>query len=361
VTAAFGPESIEDREPSPGYIDGSLNRRHYRAERKVQGTPYVMVHRGDRARLEAGEGARFEPGVVCLMGGNHRADWVTTFAVREVYGLPGAYVGNPTSRGDVRVGPGARIGEGTWMVSGVRVGAGATVRPYSIVTRDVPAGATVAGSPAAVVDGPTDPDAAPERPTPRGRPLRNRLRSLAGRLDPTAVTWNDVPARLSTYPPEVLDMGRASYDAPRIYGPPGGGHHVVIGAYCSLAWDAEILVDPSAWPDGTASPDDPRLRVELGHDIWLARRAKVLGGVRVGHGAIIATGAVVADDVRPYAIVAGNPAREVGRRFSDEQVEGLLEVAWWEWSEATVQERYLELCSSDIDGFVARYRGAGRG
>jgi acetyltransferase-like isoleucine patch superfamily enzyme len=356
VTAAFGPEEIADRDPAPDYIDGALTDRHYRAH-KVQGTPYVMVHRGDRARVVAEPGARFEPDVVCLTGGNHRADWVTTFAVREVYGLPGAYVGNPTSRGDVHIGPGATIGEGAWLVSGVHVGARATVRPYSVVTRDVPAGATVGGAPAAVVvDG--DPAGSPaERAVAEGRPLRDRLRSWAGRLHAPAVPWNDFPAQLSTYPAEVLEIGTASYDAPRIYGPPGGGHHVVIGAYCSLAWDAEILVDPSAWPEGTGSPDDPRLRVELGHDIWLARRAKVLGGVRVGHGAIIATGAVVADDVRPYAIVAGNPAREVGRRFTDEQVEGLLEVAWWDWPEDVVQARYRELCDSDIDGFLARHRG----
>ena len=130
-----------------------------------------------------------------------------------------------------------------------------------------------------------------------------------------------------------------------------------IGAYCSMAWDAEILVDPGAWPaDDPGPPDRSRLRVVLGHDVWLTRMAKVLGGVTVGTGAIIANGAVVTEDVRPYAIVAGNPAREVGRRFTDEQVEGLLEVAWWDWPEATVRERYAELCSDDIDGFLARHR-----
>lgn len=354
-------DALDDRAPAPEYIDGTLTDAHYRAGRAVRGTPYVMVHRGDRARVVAHDGAAFGRDVVCLTGGNHRAEWITTFAVREVYDLPDAYVGNPWSRGDIEIGAGASIGEGTWLVSGVRVGPGASVRPYSMVTRDVPPGATVGGCPATVVDGPTDATPVLDRPTPPRRPLRDRLRSLAGRLDPSSITWNDFPAQPTTYPPEVLDLGTASYDAPRVYGPPDGGHHVRIGAYCSLAWDAEILVDPSAWPDGTSSPDDPRLRVELGHDIWLARRAKVLGGVTVGHGAIIATGAVVTEDVRPYAIVAGNPAREVGRRFRDEQVEGLLEVGWWDWSEATVRERYRELCDGDVDGFIARHTGEARG
>ena len=151
-------DRIEDRTPAPDYIDGSLTDRHYRAGRGGRGRPYVMVHRGDRARVVAEAGARFGPEVVCLTGGNHRTDWVTTFALREVYDLPGAYVGNPTSRGDVVVGARATVGEGSWIVSGVRIGREAEVRPYAIVTRDVPDGATVAGSPAVVSAG--DPRAA---------------------------------------------------------------------------------------------------------------------------------------------------------------------------------------------------------
>ena len=212
------------------------------------------------------------------------------------------------------------------------------------------------GAPPRWCDGDADAEHAADRASAPGRPWRDRLRSLAARLDPSAVTWSDFPTQIRSYPPEILTLGRASYRPPLIFGPPEGGHHVEIGAYCSMAWDAEILVDPGAWPaDDPGPPDRSRLRVVLGHDIWLTRMAKVLGGVTVGTGAIIANGAVVTEDVRPYAIVAGNPAREVGRRFTDEQVEGLLEVAWWDWPETTVRERYAELCSDDIDGFLARH------
>ena len=93
----------------------------------------------------------------------------------------------------------------------------------------------------------------------------------------------------------------------------------------------------------------------------MARRAKLLGGVRIGTGAVVAAGAVVSDDIRPYAIVAGNPAREIARRFTDEQVEGLLEVAWWDWPHDEVVARAEELCSTDVDGFLARHGGARRG
>ena len=69
----------------------------------------------------------------------------------------------------------------------------------------------------------------------------------------------------------------------------------------------------------------------VGHDVWLGYSALVLPGVTIGHGAVVAAGSVVARDVPPYAVVAGNPARVVRSRFSEEDVERLLRAAWWYW------------------------------
>ena len=63
----------------------------------------------------------------------------------------------------------------------------------------------------------------------------------------------------------------------------------------------------------------PQNSVEIGDDVWIGYGAVVLSGIKVGRGAIIAAGAVVSADVAPYVIVAGNPAREVGSRFSLDQ------------------------------------------
>lgn len=54
--------------------------------------------------------------------------------------------------------------------------------------------------------------------------------------------------------------------------------------------------------------------IEIGNDVWLATRAVVLPGARIGDGAIVAAGAVVKGDVPAMAIVAGSPARIVGQR-----------------------------------------------
>ena len=76
----------------------------------------------------------------------------------------------------------------------------------------------------------------------------------------------------------------------------------------------------------------------VGNDVWLGYRALVLPGVTIGHGSIVAAASVVASDVPPYAIVGGNPARVIRRRYEDEDVERLLRTAWWDWPVELVTE-----------------------
>jgi acetyltransferase-like isoleucine patch superfamily enzyme len=58
-------------------------------------------------------------------------------------------------------------------------------------------------------------------------------------------------------------------------------------------------------------------RVVIEDHVWIGMRAMVLPGVTIGRGAVIAAGAVVTKDVAPLDIVAGIPARPVGRRALD--------------------------------------------
>ncbi|MDO8879940.1 MAG: DapH/DapD/GlmU-related protein [Coriobacteriia bacterium] len=64
----------------------------------------------------------------------------------------------------------------------------------------------------------------------------------------------------------------------------------------------------------------PRDRVFIGEDVWIGFGAVVLSGIEVGRGAIIAAGAVVTSDVRPYDMVGGSPATVLGRRFTDDEI-----------------------------------------
>lgn len=100
----------------------------------------------------------------------------------------------------------------------------------------------------------------------------------------------------------------------------------------------------------------PALRTTIGADVWVADGAFVKAGVTIGHGAIVGMGAVVTRDVPPYAIVAGNPARVIRRRFDEDVVAGLLHSQWWTWSDAQLAE-YGALMN-DPRAFLAQFNGS---
>jgi acetyltransferase-like isoleucine patch superfamily enzyme len=69
--------------------------------------------------------------------------------------------------------------------------------------------------------------------------------------------------------------------------------------------------------------------VRVGHGVWIGCNAMVLRGAEVGNGAVIAAGTVVAGDVPPYTVVAGNPGRVVRDRLDPELAALVDETEWW--------------------------------
>jgi virginiamycin A acetyltransferase len=129
-----------------------------------------------------------------------------------------------------------------------------------------------------------------------------------------------------------------------------GPERLYVGRFCAIASGVRFPVPgasyadvgPLTFPFGVFGPPwettldlvmlaPSRGDTVVGHDAWLGCSALVLPGVRIGHGAVVVAGRVVARDVSPYAVVAGNPARVVPWRFSEDDVERLLRAAWWNW------------------------------
>jgi acetyltransferase-like isoleucine patch superfamily enzyme len=169
----------------------------------------------------------------------------------------------------------------------------------------------------------------------------------------------------------TLVMGNMSYYAPNVVKYKGDTGRVIIGNFASVAPDADFYVGglhrvewvslyglramlelPGAYEDGFTHG---RGDIVVGSDTWITNGCTVMSGVTIGDGAVVGTKAVVAKDVRPYAIVVGNPAKEIGRRFSDAQVEALLRIKWWDWPTELVKARVDALSSPDIDAFIAQF------
>ncbi len=124
-----------------------------------------------------------------------------------------------------------------------------------------------------------------------------------------------------------------------------------IGAFCSIASHVTIggVAHPvhfvSTSPVFLSHKDSikakfarhdylPMLKTTIGHDVWIGEGAFIKAGVCIGTGAVVGMGAVVTKDVPSYAIVAGNPARVIRKRFSDEMIQSLLATAWWNKGDA---------------------------
>lgn len=167
----------------------------------------------------------------------------------------------------------------------------------------------------------------------------------------------------------ALVMGPHSYGQPRLRRYLGDTATVRVGSFVSIADNVEFIpggnhrVDwvstyPFRWMfqlPGALTDGHPHSKgnIVVGNDVWIATGARILSGVTIGDGAVIAAGAIVTKDVRPYSVVAGSPATEVCRRFSEDQIDALERVRWWDWPIDVIVDHVGLLCSADIDAFLA--------
>ncbi|MBQ6886190.1 MAG: CatB-related O-acetyltransferase [Lachnospiraceae bacterium] len=90
-----------------------------------------------------------------------------------------------------------------------------------------------------------------------------------------------------------------------------------------LSYIDEQIFEEFTYVDGTG------VSVVIGNDVWIGADAKIMQGVTIGDGAVVAAGALVLKDVEPYEIVAGIPAKTIKYRFDEEDRRWLMELQWW--------------------------------
>ena len=146
--------------------------------------------------------------------------------------------------------------------------------------------------------------------------------------------------------------------------------HAEIGKFTSIAGDVKIgmgthslnLISTSPifteGKNGTGhswienSTIIPYKRVKVGNDVWIGEGVMILGGVSIGDGAVIGAGAIVTKNVPPYAIVGGVPAKIIRYRFSEEQIEALLKLKWWDKPEKSLKENIYFFQNRDINAAI---------
>jgi acetyltransferase-like isoleucine patch superfamily enzyme len=145
-----------------------------------------------------------------------------------------------------------------------------------------------------------------------------------------------------------------------------------VGAFCSIAEDVVFLLGgahrpdwvttsplrilmrlPGAGSDGTPVSDGD---ITINNDVWIAYGATIGSGVHIGDGAVVAARSVVLEDVPPYAVVAGAPARVIRYRFDEETRERLLALRWWDWPDDRIRDAVPLLCSGDVRSLL-EWRG----
>ncbi len=94
--------------------------------------------------------------------------------------------------------------------------------------------------------------------------------------------------------------------------------------------------------------------VEIGNDVWIGESSRIMSGVKVGDGAMVAAGSVVTKDVPPFAMVAGNPARIKYFRFNKGIIKKLLNIKWWNWDLGLIKERIEDF--KDINKLIKKYK-----
>lgn len=146
-----------------------------------------------------------------------------------------------------------------------------------------------------------------------------------------------------------------------------------MGSFCSIASNVRAYlgghhridyittypfgsISPEIWGKETYGHPQNRGDIYVGSDVWIGDNVSIMPNVKIGHGAVIGCNAVVTKDVKPYSIVAGNPAKFIRYRFSEEVIKELLDIKWWDCNTSTIQKLVPFLMNDDIETNIPRIR-----
>lgn len=124
---------------------------------------------------------------------------------------------------------------------------------------------------------------------------------------------------------------------------------ITIGKYCQIGSDVAIhasnhpihylstYINKNIFNGELKSLKDEKKAI-IGSDVWIGHNVIIVGNVNVGNGAILAAGSVITKDVLPYSIVGGVPAKIIRKRFSDNIIQEIEKLQWWNYTESELEK-----------------------
>jgi acetyltransferase-like isoleucine patch superfamily enzyme len=195
--------------------------------------------------------------------------------------------------------------------------------------------------------------------------LTNSLKTIKG-------IWDSKrhPAMCDNKKYSKYSIGKYSYGEPRVL-TWGEKATLKVGKYCSIAEDVTIVLGGEhktdwittfpfwvTFEDFYNSPTPPGTKgdVIIGNDVWIGINATILSGVTIGDGAVIGANSLVTQNVEPYTVIVGNPAKLIRKRFDQQTIDELLKIKWWDWDYQRIKENMPLLLSNRVSEFIEKNR-----
>jgi acetyltransferase-like isoleucine patch superfamily enzyme len=149
------------------------------------------------------------------------------------------------------------------------------------------------------------------------------------------------------------------------------GAKLTIGKFCSIADNVTVFLGGSHrvdWittypfgikhtdvfknkPSQSRYPLKKNRDVKIGNDVWIGSGVTIMSGITIGDGAVIGRNSHVVENVKPYSVVGGNPAKFYYFRFDQATIDRLLEAKWWDLDDVEIDQIIPLLCSNRFEEF----------